>query len=164
MKKYLIITCAIFFILNAKSQSISPQVIASGGDYYVGTNASLSWTIGELITETVSNTNFILTQGFQQPNYNINAIEEPGINPLGEINIYPNPVADELNVSFKDMNQKNVMIILFDMNGKILYSDIAENTTSVKQINMSQIAKGNYVIRFATKDGKYLKSFKVMKY
>ena len=50
------------------------------------------------------------------------------------------------------------------MSGKILVNDIAENTTAIKQLNMSNVAKGNYIIRFTTKDGKFLKSFKVVKY
>jgi hypothetical protein len=167
MKKYLILVCTFFLFFIARSQSISPQVIATAGDYFVGTNASLSWTLGEVITETVSNTNYTLTQGFQQPHYNITGIpDDPTVKnePLGDISIYPNPVGDQLNVSFKDMNQNNVIITLFDLNGKILLNEIAENTTSIKQLNMTYVAKGNYVIRFASKDGKYLKSFKVVKY
>ena len=167
MKKYLILVCTFFLFFIARSQSISPQVIATAGDYYVGTNASLSWTLGEVITETVTNGTYTLTQGFQQPHYNITSIpDDPTIKnePVGDISIYPNTVGDQLNVSFKDMNQNNVIITLFDLNGKILFNEIAENTTSIKQLNMTYVAKGNYVIRFASKDGKYLKSFKVVKY
>jgi len=49
------------------AQSVSPEVISSAGDYYEGANASLSWTLGEIATETYSNGTNILTQGFQQP-------------------------------------------------------------------------------------------------
>jgi hypothetical protein len=167
MKKYLILGSIFFLFFIAKGQSITPEVIATAGDYFVGSNATLSWTLGEVITETVSNGNYTLTQGFQQPHYNITSIpDDPNIknDPLAEINIYPNPVSDQLNISFKDVKQDNVTITLFDLNGKVLISDITENTTAVKQLNMTYVAKGNYIIRFATKDGKFLKSFKVVKY
>jgi hypothetical protein len=49
------------------AQSLSPVVIASAGNYYQGSNASLSWTLGEVATETYTSGNVILTQGFQQP-------------------------------------------------------------------------------------------------
>jgi len=49
------------------AQSVSPEVVSSAGDYFEGTNASLSWTLGEIATETYSNGTNILTQGFQQP-------------------------------------------------------------------------------------------------
>jgi hypothetical protein len=167
MKKYLILSCTFYLFFIAKSQSISPEVIATAGDYFVGSNATLSWTLGEVITETVFNGNYTLTQGFQQPHYNITSIpDDPNIknDPLADINIYPNPVGDQLNVNFKEMKQDNVTITLFDLNGKVLINDIAENTTTVKQLNMTYVAKGSYILRFATKDGKFLKSFKVVKY
>ena len=49
------------------AQSVSPEVVASAGNYFEGTGVSLSWTLGELATETFSNGSIILTQGFQQP-------------------------------------------------------------------------------------------------
>ncbi len=48
-------------------QSIERDVVAASGDYYEGANISLSWTLGEIATETYDNGNNILTQGFQQP-------------------------------------------------------------------------------------------------
>ncbi|MCB0807326.1 MAG: hypothetical protein KDC05_16140 [Bacteroidales bacterium] len=51
------------------SQQISPSVISSAGEEYSNGNISLSWTLGELATETLSNGNNTLTQGFQQPFY-----------------------------------------------------------------------------------------------
>jgi len=49
------------------SQSVSPDVIATSGDHFQNTNVSVSWTLGELATETYSAGNVILIQGFQQP-------------------------------------------------------------------------------------------------
>ncbi len=66
MKKlvgFLIIIAFAVLSIHAKAQ----QVIASAGGYYEGNNISLSWTLGEPVTETFSNGGVILTQGFQQP-------------------------------------------------------------------------------------------------
>jgi len=49
------------------SQSIERDIVASSGDYFEGAGISLSWTLGEVATETYANGNTILTQGFQQP-------------------------------------------------------------------------------------------------
>jgi len=67
MKKGTIVLCLVTFVLLTQAQSVSPEVVATAGDYYEGTNVSLSWTLGELATETYTNGNVILTQGFQQP-------------------------------------------------------------------------------------------------
>ncbi|MBT3207012.1 MAG: hypothetical protein HN704_12590 [Bacteroidetes bacterium] len=46
--------------------SISSQTIGNMGAYFDGTNVSISSTIGNIVTETFSNENGTLTQGFQQ--------------------------------------------------------------------------------------------------
>ena len=67
MKTLTLLLSVVLFPLFLSAQSVSPQVVASSGDYYQGANASLSWTLGEIATETYSNGSVILTQGFQQP-------------------------------------------------------------------------------------------------
>ncbi|MBC8488731.1 MAG: hypothetical protein H8D45_22130 [Bacteroidetes bacterium] len=67
MKKFSIIMIGGLLSFAVAAQSLSPEVIASSGDYYENANASLSWTLGEIATETYSNASNILTQGFQQP-------------------------------------------------------------------------------------------------
>ena len=66
MKKLYVILF-FFTAAGAFSQSLSPMVISSAGDYSAGTMVSLSWTLGELVTETLNNGSYTLTQGFQQP-------------------------------------------------------------------------------------------------
>ena len=49
------------------AQTIDRDVVASSGDYFEGPNSSISWILGEIATETLTDGNFILTQGFHQP-------------------------------------------------------------------------------------------------
>lgn len=49
------------------AQTTSPQAIVPSGAYFSNTTASLSWTVGEIATETFTSGINILTQGFQQP-------------------------------------------------------------------------------------------------
>lgn len=53
--------------LQVDAQSLSPQVIASGGNSLSGGGYTLDFTIGETIITTLSTGNSILTQGFHQP-------------------------------------------------------------------------------------------------
>ncbi len=66
MKTLIFSTLFVVTTLFCYSQSIERDVVASSGDYFEGTNVSLSWTLGEIATETYSAGNIILTQGFQQ--------------------------------------------------------------------------------------------------
>ena len=67
MKKIIALSIMAVMMYSLYSQTLSPQVIASSGGYFEGTNASLSWTLGEPVTQTFASGNIILTQGFQQP-------------------------------------------------------------------------------------------------
>ncbi|MCH8318910.1 MAG: hypothetical protein IIA88_10535, partial [Bacteroidetes bacterium] len=51
MKKILLILSGILFCFTGISQSVAPQVYATSGGHYTGTNAQLSWTIGEPVIE-----------------------------------------------------------------------------------------------------------------
>jgi hypothetical protein len=61
------IILAVLAIIMLCSQAKAQQVIASAGGYYEGETVTLSWTLGEPVTETFSGGGVILTQGFQQP-------------------------------------------------------------------------------------------------
>ncbi|MBK7761888.1 MAG: hypothetical protein IPI46_00760 [Bacteroidetes bacterium] len=54
-------------IITLKAQTLSPQVIASAGGFQSNAAGSLSFTIGETNTQTLTSANHMLTQGFQQP-------------------------------------------------------------------------------------------------
>lgn len=67
MKKVFFLIINILLFLLVKGQTISPEVVATSGDFFSTSSVSLSWTCGEIMTETFTGSNIILTQGFQQP-------------------------------------------------------------------------------------------------
>ena len=78
------------------AQSTSPEVIGSSGEHYSGTNAQLSWTIGETVNEAYSAVNNQLTQGFHQTNLTTVGMED--LNEDIQFSVYPNPVAEQLTL------------------------------------------------------------------
>lgn len=72
-KKLLYILLLTTFGANAQVV-LDRQVIGSTGGYVVGTNISLSSTVGEAVVQTLFSVNKILTQGFQQPNMNADSM------------------------------------------------------------------------------------------
>ena len=74
MKRTFTFLIALAFSGYLFSQSISPDVVAAAGDYFSNGTISISWTLGEVATETIGNGTYTLTQGFQQPNYLITAV------------------------------------------------------------------------------------------
>ncbi|QQS30849.1 MAG: hypothetical protein IPM47_07970 [Sphingobacteriales bacterium] len=65
--KLLVIACLSISINSTFAQSLSPQVVASGGGYGTGGGYTLSYTVGEPVIATLSGGSNILTQGFHQP-------------------------------------------------------------------------------------------------
>jgi len=53
--------------LNGFGQSICRELISTSGNFHSNGNINLSWSLGELATETSVTPGVILTQGFQQP-------------------------------------------------------------------------------------------------
>src|SRR5688572_27496856 len=86
--------------VTAFSQSLTPTVVASSGDYFSGSAASLSWTLGEVVTDTYIGTNNQLTQGFQQPEISFVTLEDFAIDIA--LNLYPNPTTSEVNLEVKN--------------------------------------------------------------
>jgi hypothetical protein len=77
---------------------LEPSVLASGGNYAETESMSISWTLGELATTTLTGGDMILTQGFQQPSDFGTGINTEELN--WGITAYPNPVATTLYVKF----------------------------------------------------------------
>ncbi|OWY20129.1 hypothetical protein C7N43_23130 [Sphingobacteriales bacterium UPWRP_1] len=71
MKKAIFLQVLTFCLVaaGAQAQSLTPQVVASGGGYAQGGGYSLSYTIGEPVTATLTSGSNILTQGFHQPDF-----------------------------------------------------------------------------------------------
>lgn len=66
MKKQLFLSYSLISSLVLFGQSLEPDVISSSGDYFKIQSGSITWTLGEIATETYNSGNIILTQGFQQ--------------------------------------------------------------------------------------------------
>jgi hypothetical protein len=58
-----VILCIQLHFAGAKAQ----QAVSSAGTYFENESGSISWTLGEVVIETLSAGETILTQGFQQP-------------------------------------------------------------------------------------------------
>lgn len=147
------------------SQSISRSVIASAGDFYSNGSISVSWTLGEIATETYTAGNLVLTQGFQQPD----TIKGPGNFIQGfpsdnfSVKVYPNPASDYLNIVIKGNDDMNLQIALFDAIGRNLLIDKINAGEPEKTLDVSLYRPGIYFLKIATVDGRSIRTFQVTK-
>jgi len=161
MKKVILTLLPFAAGVLVNAQSISPQVIASAGTHYTGSNAQLSWTIGEPVITTVSNGSNIITQGFHQTLLNVTSVEEQSVAGIN-VTVFPNPTSDVLNINLTN-NLKDLQMDLYDMSGKLLQARKIGAAEGNVQISMTEYARANYLLRLYSIDGSVNYTYKVQK-
>jgi hypothetical protein len=156
MKTYLIY----FLIIElACFTSHAQQVVSSSGNYYNNYSGSISYTVGEPIIETFSEENYILTQGFQQSNLIVTAINElPGLN--FEISVYPNPATEIVKLKIGKESSARMQYMLYDLNGKLLLQNKLAGIET--EIPFNDFSPSEYLLIVFDQD-KEVMSFKIVK-
>jgi len=128
-------------IVTVNAQIAETEVIATaGGSANIG-GTSIDWTIGELVTETVSTESFILTQGFHQGEV-LEIITSLDIEQV-KVTVFPNPTASQLQVELNDFT--DVEFHLFDIKGdQVLFQSKPTHTRST--IDVSSYPSGIYML------------------
>ncbi len=124
----------------------------------VSTDGGLTWTdfafVGQALDVAAFNSNNIISVGYATSVGGSGSAYK--LSPLlgtvdaslsaKQVSVYPNPTSGEVNIVSKN-NVKNVQ--LMDMNGKVI-----RNFSSVKQLNISSVESGVYLLKVTTEDGK----------
>jgi len=114
--------------------------------------------MGEPISETVTDGNDTLTQGFQQGAYSIVSVSEvdaPDVN----ITVYPNPFVSTLNI--KSDGNDPIRIEAIDLQGNVISDQSFENGQG--QMDLGNLPEAIYLLRVYDNNGKQLKVFKIQK-
>jgi hypothetical protein len=157
MKTVILIILPFLFLFQL--QLNAQEVVASGGDYFSNVNGSLGFTIGEPVIETFQGTTKITTQGFQQTRLLIAEVEDFQNSDLN-IEAYPNPTHNFLNIRVNNWNNVRIKYKMYDSDGKLLLHD--ESTSQEFSIPMTRFEPGTYYLRLTTRHEE-LKTFKIIK-
>lgn len=145
-----------------KAQSISPDVIATAGEFYSNASGSISWTLGEPMGETYSSSNNVLTQGFQQP-WDFGTYVPDGQTPVNA-DVFPNPTSDVVNLQFGDNSNGIYVIEVYNTLGQQLSSSQFAATPSARAtVSLTDFADGIYFITVRKVDGNETSTYKITK-
>jgi hypothetical protein len=150
MKKTIAFIGLCFTNSFANAQTVTPMVYSNQGGYNVAAGGSISWTVGEPISETYTTSTKMTTMGFHQPELGIATLmKEQGNN--ASLLVFPNPVKGSLTISFKDLDNGIYKIELMDDLGRSVLKTETEIKQDSKMINidLSIYAAGNYFIRIS---------------
>ncbi len=145
MKYLFFIFSYLYYFVPAYSQNTVPEILTSGGDYLTNNYASMSITLGEVATETISNSNNKLTQGFQQANMFTSSILKTEVN-SSYFQVYPNPTNGDIFVHLNNQNIIPVIIYIADLTGKIILEEKCESFENNKKLSLLNLAMGSYFI------------------
>jgi hypothetical protein len=136
------------------------QVIASGGGFYTKNSGSISWTLGEPVIQSYSNSNGSISQGFQQGNIQIvpEATEE---NTSLDIAAFPNPTTEAVTLRLNNAGTENLTVILHDLQGREIYS--VKMNSEIQRIDLSACPQGIYFLIVIDSDKKAMSTFKIIK-
>ena len=79
--------------------------------------------------------------------------------PSQEINIFPNPVSNHLNIQFASLPQSNAKIQIYDCEGKLVQSSVLSNKNT--QLRLNQIPSNLYFLKI--QNGQSILSKKILK-
>ncbi len=156
MKPLGIILLCVFTYSISQAQQL--QIINTGGGHLTNNQGSLSFSIGEVITETVAQDQ-ILTQGFFQTNITVTAVNE--ISQLAyELLAYPNPTKDYVILKISKEKLNNLNYFLYDKFGRLLASE--QITTNQTQIPFNFLSPSTYYLKIIDEQIEVM-TFKIIK-
>jgi hypothetical protein len=164
LKKIVFIWILLLVTGNASMLLAQQQVVATSGGEGTVNGINLQWTLGECVVASTEILNNIqLTQGFQQPAYKVEIIEDNTTEIAGfsGVKVFPIPATDYLTIDFDTEVQVNYVAILTDIDGKTVLKE--ELAGSENRIDMQQFPASVYVLTISDNNGKFLKSFKITK-
>lgn len=144
-----------FILISA--QSISPEIISTSGSSFAGINSRIDFTIGELITPTLSNGVTELTQGFHQPEIHYTLVET--FSNDFSFQLYPNPTEQFLTV--ETTYEEFVQLYLNDIHGNSIYTSSGFKYKTV--LDLGTYAAGSYILTILDKSGVLLHKYIIIK-
>ena len=154
------------FVFSISIVSAQVSINATGGNAS-GSGGSVSYSVGQVVYTTNTGTNGSVSEGVQQP-FEISVVtgleEALGINL--SVLAYPNPTTDYLILDIPDFHLFPFAFHLYDMNGKLLQSEIISgNPTSIV---MSNLVPAIYFVKVIVKtqdiaSQQEVKTFKIIK-
>lgn len=135
------------------------EVVATAGNTLSNANGTMSYTLGEVVANTLTIGDKTITQGFHQSMLSVSI--ESQIKDLDfSINAFPNPVTTTLTLRIGKENVLGLIYSLYDLGGKLLDQKNLLNAETA--IPFDQLKSGTYIINIH-EGSKTLKTFKIIK-
>ncbi len=159
-------TITIIFILclgiSFKVYSLSPKLISCMDVFIYNDTESPGRISGETFTSTHPSDNIFSDQALLQSDLMFLSSERSGL-PSFQVKVYPNPATDFIRVEWKTDKQTDVHLELYDLVGRRVTQRRSDNHVNHIRIDMEPFQKSAYLLKVYTSDGKYSRTFRIVK-
>ena len=121
------------------SSGSSQNVVTSQGTYKVSQSIGQTSVIG-----TSSSNGYYLRQGYQQPSREIKIIKE--FETRLNAKVYPNPFRESINITFNEVIQNNISVLMYDLRAKLIYTQKFLPAQQIK-LNIKNLSTGSYFLQ-----------------
>ena len=148
MKKLLISLFIILSIQTVCSQYKNQMLSSMGSTSETSSGIIATQTIGQTsVIGFYKNSRTGVSQGYQKPLLN-KIISNPQTNTL-DIKVFPNPFVDQININY--FGEDQLSLSLFDVTGKLIYSDELVFSSYTKVIDFKRLPAGFYFATISSK-------------
>ena len=134
------------------------QVVSSAGNTFENSSGSISFTIGEPVTSTLSASGNILTQGFHQPKLVV-IDNQPLKSPDMDIMAYPNPAKEFVVLRIEKF--QGFSYTLYDLTGRIIEKNEIFKTET--EIDFNILVPSAYILKVLDNKNE-IRTFKIIKH
>lgn len=147
MKQYIVMILLSLPLSIIGQTQIQNYVFASAGSNISSSSYSFEYTIGEPVTQYISEPNNIISQGFNQPfrkkeYFDLEPIENVSLEQLQntDIRVFPNPFNSTISIVHNHSGILNAEII--DISGRLVFT--INLTTTSTELFLEHLSSGMY--------------------
>jgi hypothetical protein len=156
MIKTIFSACMLCAVFTIQAQETIPT---SGGEA-TGSGGTVSYSVGQLLSNMNIGSNGTVTQGVQQT-IEFTVLSNPELIALTLSAVtYPNPTTDYIVLSLTDATLTDLSYTMFDLQGRLVTK--AKVELKGTQIAMKNLAIGVYILK-VNRHNQELKTFKIIK-
>lgn len=157
--RFFFILFIVFISKNVVAQQLHHEMISSQGGSKVTENGQfVRYTVGQQSVTGTSSNGYIVQQGFQQSNWG-KILEQNTISVA--TTVFPNPFVNEINFSFSISPGEKISAYVFDVLGRLVYSEEVRNENNSIKLNLLQLSTAEYLVKLSS--DKFVYSAKIIK-
>ena len=158
-----LLTKALFFFLFTcnllQAQSLHHQMLGCQGGTGSSTDAiKVLFTVGQQSVTGTTINGISVQQGFQQSNWG-KIIQQNTISV--NTTVFPNPFIDVVNFSFSNSPGIDISIVVFDLLGRLVHSEVVKTNDNTISINLNNLSTAEYLVKLTSNN--FIYSTKLIK-